>query len=705
MKIKHLLYLILATMPVFTAMADNVDRETATVVARNFFYERQVQAGINCNINEITPVWADTWEMDNQPVFHVFNFSQNGFVIVSGEDALQPIIGYSNTGKFPAGELEQNYASFLGGYKDQIIFARENRVTQSADVQQLWQTYNSINTPRMVISGDRNVEPLIPVLWNQDFPYNAYCPLDPSGPGGHPYAGCVATSMSMIMAYYRYPEHGTGSNTYYYPPYGSITADFGNTYYDWDAMLNSINSNSGRAINAIAELQFHCGVAVKMMYSPDGSGAYSEDVPGVMRTYFGYSNSIQHVKKVNYPLATWEGFITTSLEAKEPLYYSGQSSTGGHAFLLDGYEVTGTGNMYHFNFGWSGSGNGNYALTDVNGFSSYQAMVRNFVPKAENYPYGCSNHVITSPMGIFEDRSGPIADYQPNKNCSWLIAPEDSITSIILKFNNFDLASGDVVHIYDGEDASAPILATYTLGSVPEELTSTGNRVFVEFITDASGEANGFTIEFKSTFVTFCDGTTTMNEPTGSFSDGSGDHNYNNGTLCKWKIDPGPYANELTLAFTSFDLEDGKDFLTIYAIPTNQVIATLTGSEIPEPVVSPTGKMLILFISNGFNNANGFDAEYYIGNVSTQSNDFVPNLSVFPNPAGSYAELKFTVEKAANTLFSICDLAGREVYRHEAFVNAGFNNTMLRFGDLRAGVYMFRISNENGNISRKLIVE
>ncbi len=705
MKFKHLLYIVLAFMPVFTAMADNVDRETATVVARNFFYERQVQNGINGNINEIVPIWADTREMDSQPVFHVFNFSQGGFVIVSGEDALNPIIGYSIDSKFPTGELDSNYAGFLNSYKEQISFARQNRVAQTADVQQLWQTYNSMNTPRMEISGDRNVQPLLQIMWNQDFPYNAYSPVDPAGPGGHAYAGCVATAMSMIMAYYRYPEHGTGSLTYYLPAYGYITADFGNTYYDWDAMLNSINVNSGRAINAIAELQFHCGVAVKMGYKPGGSGAFSEDVPAVMKNYFGYSSSIQHIKKNNYPITSWEEIITTSLNDKQPLYYAGQSSDGGHAFTLDGYEVTGAGNMYHFNFGWGGSGNGNYSLSDVYGFSTGQSMVRNFTPNPANYPYGCSNHTITSPMGVFEDRSGPISDYQSNRNCSWLIAPEDTITSITLKFNNFDIASGDVVHIYDGENASAPILASYTKGDVPVQLTSTGDRVFIEFITDGTEEANGFTIEFYSAFAVFCDGTTTLTEQTGSFTDGSGSHNYNNATICKWKIDPGQYANNLTLAFTSFDLEDGKDFVKIYALPSNQVIGSFTGSEIPEPVVSPSGKMLILFTSNGFNAANGFEAEYYVGNVSTQINDFIPTLSVFPNPAGTYAELKFTLEKGANTSFSICDLAGREVYRHEAYVNPGFNNTMLRFGDLSAGVYMLRISNQNGNISRKLIIE
>jgi hypothetical protein len=705
MKSKVLLFLLLAFMPVLSAMADNVDRDAASVVAHNFYYERQVQAGLNASISEINPMWIDSWMLNDQPVFHVFNFSQGGFVIVSGEDAYSPIIGYAKEGKFPEGELDPNYASFLRSYEDQINFIRENNIAQSAEVQQSWQEYNSLNTSRMMLTGDRDVEPLISVLWNQDYPYNAYCPDDAAGPGGHPYAGCVATAMSMVMNYYRYPEQGAGQHSYYYPGYGYIEANFGETYYDWDAMLNSIDASSGSAINAIAELQFHCGVAVNMQYDVDGSGAFSSDVPAAMRTYFGYANNIQHLEKSDYPLATWEGFITTSLTAKKPLYYFGRNSDGGHAFVLDGYEVTGTGNMYHFNFGWSGSGNGNYTISDVNGFTNGQGMVRNFVPDAANYPYGCSTHVITAPKGIFEDRSGPLADYEPGKTCSWLIAPEDSVTSITLNFNAFDIAAGDVVNIYDGEDVSAPLLASYTTGGIPEQLTSTGDRVFVEFLTDASGEAPGFIIEFSSSIVIFCSGTTNLTEPTGSFSDGSGDKNYNNGVICKWKIDPGPYADNLTLAFTSFDLEDGKDFLKVYAIPSNELIATLTGSEIPEPIVSPTGKMMLFFISNGFNPAQGFEADYYIDNVSTPANELATNLSVYPNPASSFTDVKLSVEQVAKTTFAISDLAGREVYRQEKLLVAGFNTTTLRFGDLKAGVYILNINNENGSLSRKLIVE
>jgi len=98
--------------------------------------------------------------------------------------------------------------------------------------------------------------------------------------------------------------------------------------------------------------------------------------------------------------------------------------------------------------------------------------------------------------------------------------------------------------------------------------------------------------------------------------------------MCKWKIEPGPYAENLTLAFTSFDLEENKDYLKVYALPTNQLIANFTGSTIPEPLVSPTGRMLLLFTSNGFNNKGGFDAEYYILNVSASANEFTGNLSV-----------------------------------------------------------------------------
>jgi len=103
--------------------------------------------------------------------------------------------------------------------------------------------------------------------------YNELCPADPNGPGGHVYAGCVATAMGMVMKYWSHPTTGVGSHSYYCPGYGYQSANFGATTYLWDEMPNSISTSC----IPIATLLYHCGVAVNMGYSVDGSGAQSTD--------------------------------------------------------------------------------------------------------------------------------------------------------------------------------------------------------------------------------------------------------------------------------------------------------------------------------------------------------------------------------------------------------------------------------------------
>jgi hypothetical protein len=362
--------------------------------------------------------------------------------------------------------------------------------------------------------------------------------------------------------------------------------------------------------------------------------------------------------------------------------------------------------MFHFNFGWGGSDNGYFSLTDVNGFSSQQAMVRNFIPTPANYPYQCDNHVITSPLGIFEDRSGPLENYLANSACTWLIAPSDSVTSISVNFNQFELAAGDSLKIYAGSDDSAPLLASFGENSGTSQVTAPGNRMFVKLMTDGNDEAQGFQIEFTSTYPVYCTSSVvSLTEQTGNFSDGSGNHNYNNSSVCKWKILPGDGAKDLTLAFTSFDLEEDKDYLKVYAIPTNELLANLTGSDIPAPIVSPTGQMMIMFSTNGFNNFQGFDAEYYIANVNTDEKDFAKNLAVYPNPASGYTEVKFNLEAQARVDISLFNLVANLVYSESAQMPAGFVSKTLQLGQLSKGVYMLRISTENSSVTRRLIVK
>lgn len=705
MKFGKLLGFVLSFLLTANAIAGIVTQDNAGIVARNFIYEQFVQEGLAVNADDISLELAAIREFNGQPVYYAYNIASGGFIIVSADDIYTPVIGYTTKGSFPVEGVNKTFDSFIQDYADQIDFGRSNNVSASSEVTQAWDYYSTMTSARVSLEGERDVEPLLAIMWNQDYPYNAYCPEDAAGPGGHVYAGCVATAMSMVMAYYRYPLQGTGSYSYNCPGYGTQTANFGQTQYNWDAMLNSVTAGNGVAVNAVAELQYHCGVSVRMGYAPDGSGAYSTDVPPAIKNYFGYSTTAQYVMKMSYTTSTWENMIIQSIDEKKPLYYSGQSSDGGHAFVLDGYQVTGTGKLFHFNFGWSGSDNGYYAISDVNGFSSQQGMVRNFIPNPANYPYNCDTHIITSPLGIFEDGSGPLADYTANSNCSWLISPTDSVNSISVNFNQFALAEGDSVRIYDGSDDNAPLLASFGQNSGTTQVNSTGNRMFVTLSTDGSTQAQGFQAEFNSAFPVYCSSSVTnLTEPIGEVSDGSGIYNYNNGTVCKWKITPDG-AQDLTLAFTSFDLEDGKDFLKVYAIPTNQLLANLTGNTLPAPIVSPTNQMYLLFSANGFNNNQGFEAEYYVSNVSTTEKDFTQNLAIYPNPASGYTEIKFNLNKSAKVSFELYNLLGTIVYNESSQMGAGFVNKTIQLGQLSKGVYLLRISSENGNMTRKLVIE
>lgn len=686
--------------------AEVVNPEKASRVAHNFYYERMVQQGEMVNLSDIQVTLVNEARSNGLPAFYVFNISHGGFVIVAGDDGFTPIIGYSTDGEFPFNYSGSNYGNFLSEYLDQIEFLRENRVSPNAAVLQSWEELSFPTATRYALNGSRSIEPLILSTWNQDYPYNAYCPLDPAGPGGRVYAGCVATAMAMIMHYYRYPEHGTGSHTYYLNPYGAISANFEQTWYNWDAMNNSINSKSGDAINAIAELQYQCGVSVDMGYSPDGSGAYSHDVPGAISNYFGYSQSAQHLYKYYYSNTTWESYIIESLEDLQPLYYSGRNSSGGHAFVLDGYQETSTGNLFHFNFGWSGSGNGFYTLSDVYGFSSNQGMVRNFFPDPAHYPYGPDNRVITSSIGGFQDKSGPLLEYEPDSHFTWLIQPEDSVLAIHLNFDRFNLGAGDVVNVYDGTNASASRLASYNNTDNPVSVSSSGSSLFVELITDATDNGMGFVATFHSTYPIFCSTSTTVyTEPDGHISDGSGPKNYNNNSMCKWKIDPGELANELTLVFTEFDLEENVDFLKVFSVPDYQVLGDFTGSTLPPTLVTSTGKMLIIFSSNGYNNAGGFEADYYTLNVSSPFETFAKNLNVFPNPASGYTNLKFNLEEGGSVSFEVFTVMGQQVYQQAAHLNAGFVDHTLQLGKLKPGVYILRISSRQGSVSHRLIIE
>ncbi|RLD53537.1 MAG: hypothetical protein DRJ05_16285, partial [Bacteroidetes bacterium] len=575
--------LLSALLIAFTGIlfAKKVEIKDAKIIAVNAYFEKVNHYYGIVNFQDLKITEQYVINNNGEEVIYAFNFSNYGFILIAAEDAIEPILGYTFDSQYNNGPKQEGFQGVLDGYSEHIIFLRSNGIEASTEIAAEWQQLIHYVPGQLTsVDGSKDVEPLLTCTWNQDWPYNYYCPEDEDGPGDHVYVGCVATAMSQIMLHWRYPTQGNGSKSYYYPPYGTISANFGATTYDWDGMVD----NSDSKINLpMALIGFHAGVAVEMMYDWDGSGAYSTDVPYAVRQYFGYSSTCVYKSRSSYQLPAWKNMAKAELNDDCPIYYSGQlpNNGGGHAFVLDGFHYND--DMYHFNFGWSGSANGWYLITDAGGFTNGQGMVINFFPQDDDYPYGCQPDVTyTNALGSFEDGSGPMENYDQYASCSWLIDPQtelDSIEYISLEFITLDTEPDDIITIYDGETTSDPVLGVYSGTSTPgDDIVATGNKMLVVFEADGDAvTASGWKLEYTGHLASYCGSLEILTAQTGILGDGSGqDWNYNNGSNCMWKIEP-QFATGITFEFTQFHTEEDVDEVNVYDAGNNQLLATYSG--------------------------------------------------------------------------------------------------------------------------------
>ena len=362
-KLSLVFLLLFATISqVSSQTALTVSEETAFKTAKAFAATRQALKG-----QDLSLVSADG--------IYIYNIGTEGFVIISGNTILPPVLAWSNQGTFPdMTDAPENFRFWIGRYNEMIDFAIVNGIAPEAKIIQQW------DEAAQGVFGTRNtrtVDPLVETRWNQDCFYNAMCPSTSGGwwgggPCGHAYAGCVATAMGQVMKYWNHPEHGYGSHSYVHSEYGTQSADFGNTTYQWSQMPNELWNNN----DAVATLLYHCGVSVNMNYSPSGSGAYSPDVETALRSYFGYCGA-KYISKSSYQEEAWINMLKSELDRSHPIYYSGSHDNSGHAFVCDGYDSD---DLMHFNFGWSGSGDAFYSTYDVNGYNESQAIVIHIYP-------------------------------------------------------------------------------------------------------------------------------------------------------------------------------------------------------------------------------------------------------------------------------------------------------------------------------------
>ena len=401
---KHLLTLFALLLGLNSLNANPVNLEKAKNIGQKF---ASVKINKELNSNDLQLVYTGTSQR-GEACFYVFNAGTTGFVIVSADDRFRPIVGYSNEGTFAT----ENMSPELAFYLDKIIEARTSRnVVLFDNTEQEWQ---SVATTGKLLSrnGGRSVDYICQTKWNQDSPYNLYAPEANGGPGGRCYAGCVATAMSQVMKRWDHPAHGTGSHSYYCFGYGMQSANFGATTYDWEHMPNRLGGATQEEIEAVALLMYHCGVSVEMGFGPDGSGASSWDVPYAIRHYFSYSNQAEMKGRDEFTLFNWQNMLKEQFDLGWPVYYSGYSDSGGHAFVCDGYDDD---DLFHFNWGWGGSSDGWFVIDEID-YANWAGAVFNFVP-ANVYDYMPMQpeNLSVEPSGDF-DYSATIQWTNPTQN-------------------------------------------------------------------------------------------------------------------------------------------------------------------------------------------------------------------------------------------------------------------------------------------------
>ena len=388
---KVLLTIVVLLMAVLPAFSENVTVQTAQRAAQSFLNSKMEG---NPQIRLI-----DFAEKAEFPNFYVFG-NEHCFVIIAGDNCAKPVLGYSTERGFNGELIPDNVKDWLKAYNNEIASALSLSVEATPRIRSEWESL--LSGRGLEPKSSTSVNPLITTHWHQYAPYNNLCPADPNASNGHAKAGCGAIAMAQFMNYWEHPISGVGEHSYTpsaHPEYGAQYANFGETVYDWDNMLDSYSNgyNDAEAL-AVATLVYHCGVSVNMNYGPSGSACNSSVIDDALMTYFDYSPNTEYVFKETsagiIPDEIWITMLKINLDLEWPLIYRGETEFGevGHIFICDGYDAN---DYFHINWGHgNGGGYGGY-----DGYFAIGSLYENWT----NYSYNNAAVFNSIPNYLYDD--------------------------------------------------------------------------------------------------------------------------------------------------------------------------------------------------------------------------------------------------------------------------------------------------------------
>ena len=695
------LFTLLACIISLHAMAINL--EEATLVTQNFLKEKNITK--ESSLSEIS--LKDIVRKEGMDMFYVMNLGNDeGFVIVPASKYLPPIFGYSFENEF---ELHPAIQFYLDVHSRFILHEEKNKNTPDVEITKKWEhflleSFTSNNTRTTTVG------PLITSRWNQDKFYNTYCPWDRASGASSDYRvpnGCVALCGAQLMNYYRHPKQGKLTFSYIPFGYSQQIVYASQQYYNWDAMCDRATNYT----NEIAKLAYHLGVAVQMNYAPGGSGSSTEKLIEMLNKNYDYSFG-----------QVWSTYDTVTfkreIDALRPIIMSGcdkvNCESGGHAFLVDGYEEPGI--MFHFNWGWGGYADGYFYLANYLNHSQYfQYSALSFIKLSpqSNYPAQCQQFKRQTAYQGYITNGSTNQPYQETPDCSWMIAARGA-TRYNFTFSRLDTQENiDVITIYNGPTVSSGVAATYSGTGTPQGVIVNADSVLITFTSTNPTSRNTTHLGFLMGYTTDkpaqkCDVMTDLTTSSGYITDGYAvGETYTPWISCTWNIAPN-YNTGFFGLFHEFDLRLG-DFVDIYNAATNpptfwkrfEIAAKPTLGEV---FSIPFLKIQVKFITDNYDEGQGFKFQYF-SMLGVNNNSLLDNLAIYPNPASDVINLSFSSELVEQSInCRIVDITGRELYAINIEYNGDVYATQIPVAHFAKGIYFLQLTTTTGTVTSKVII-
>lgn len=374
------------------AFADNIDVQSAQKLAAKYMVAKTGEKSLTAA--DMSLVYQIDNEQQGIPALYFFNSSNGGFLVMSASNCMDPVLAYSTESYLDPTHMAPAMLWFMNQYAQNISMLQNEGAEPEQEVLRMWE---DLAAGRVQADDPKTIYKTLRCVWDQDYPYNTLTPMvnelnssgNTTGRQVHAPVGCVATAMSMIVQYWKYPVKPTGSKRYYWngSPNGTVplSLKYDTIQYNYDLMpdtayrgFSSLTMGTmwlnDEQIREVSRLSWHCGIANNMDYGYDGSGALSgtytqpaftdyykydkDSIIALDRKSGQYYNS-SCATNPNAKDTAWADRLGKEIMAKRPVFYSAHDngSTGvhaGHAFVLERFKDN-TKEGY-FNWGWGHKG-------------------------------------------------------------------------------------------------------------------------------------------------------------------------------------------------------------------------------------------------------------------------------------------------------------------------------------------------------------